>query len=289
MDLIKAINRRGGLAATHELYSQGATKHALGRAVACGSIIRVRQGWYALPGGDAPCEEAVRVGGRLGCTSAARLHGLWVRDSIHLHVSVKAHDGRLRSRHDKRVRLATLRSPAVTVHWDDVDAAGTRFALGPRECLREMALCQSPERVVAAADSAIRLKLITRHEWMADISALPRRLRRLLGSVEPRSESITESIARFRLQRLGFSPQVQFRVAGVGRVDLLLGRTLVIELDGYEFHSTREAFEDDRRRDAKLAARGFVVLRFSYDQVMNRWSEVRAAIVAAIALGDHLR
>jgi very-short-patch-repair endonuclease len=36
---------------------------------------------------------------------------------------------------------------------------------------------------------------------------------------------------------------------------------LVVELDGYEFHRTRAAFERDRARDAALQLAGYRVLR----------------------------
>lgn len=282
------IERAGGLAATHELYSRGWTKRSLAIAVAAGAIIRVRQGWYVLPSTPELQREGVRVGGRLGCVSGARLLGLSVRTSGHVHVSVSPHTARLRSSTDQRVRLASLKLSGVIVHWNDADADGTRFVLGVRECLRQMSLCQSPEWVVAAADSAVRARLLTTSDWFDDIRVLPRRLRRLLSRVDPRAESITESVTRFRLEQLGFEPRLQVSIRGVGRVDMVIGERLVIEVDGYAYHSDPEAFEADRRRDARLSARGYRVLRFSYRQIMQRWSEVRAAITAAVARGDHL-
>jgi very-short-patch-repair endonuclease len=44
---------------------------------------------------------------------------------------------------------------------------------------------------------------------------------------------------------------------------------LVIETDGYGTHSTRRAFEHDRRRDIELALHGYSVHRFSHDQVVH--------------------
>lgn len=151
-----------------------------------------------------------------------------------------------------------------------------------------MALCRSPEETVAAVDSALRSRLITLDEWQQDIRSLPQRLRDLLLRVDPESESIIESITRFRLQYLGIMPRLQVKVPGVGRVDLVVGKRLVIEVDGRNFHADPEKFEADRRRDARLSARGFRVLRFSYNQVMHRWFEVRASILASVARGDHL-
>ena len=78
----------------------------------------------------------------------------------------------------------------------------------------------------------------------------------------------------------------QVSVRGVGHVDFVIGGSLVIEVDGRAFHIDR--FEEDRQRDALLSIRGYRVLRFSYRQVFERWGEVKGAILAAIARGDHL-
>ena len=37
-----------------------------------------------------------------------------------------------------------------------------------------------------------------------------------------------------------------------------------VELDGYDFHRTRVAFERDRRRDAHLKVKGYTVIRIGY-------------------------
>jgi very-short-patch-repair endonuclease len=39
---------------------------------------------------------------------------------------------------------------------------------------------------------------------------------------------------------------------------------LIVELDGYEFHRTRAAFERDRHRDALLTIAGYRILRFTH-------------------------
>lgn len=276
MHIANEIKARNGLAATHELLAAGATRYVLRAAVKNSWIVRVRQGWYGLPGADVTSTQAARIGGRLTCVSGARNHGLLVTAPGRLHVRVDPRSARLRSRSDKSKRLTIV--DAARVHWREMPIAGSRLTLSVRECLRDMALCQSPERVVAAADSAMRVGQLSAGQWSDDIAQLPRRLRRLLQRVDARSESIIESIVRFRLEAAGFVPRLQVAIRGVGHVDLMLGRRLVIELDGWEFHNTREAFEEDRRRDAKLAARGYLVLRFTYRQVTRRWSEVMGAI-----------
>jgi len=68
-------------------------------------------------------------------------------------------------------------------------------------------------------------------------------------------------------------------VAGY-EVDFLWpGERLVVEVDGYAFHSTRAAFERDRVRDADLQAHGYRVLRFTW----RRLAEAPEAVITAIA------
>jgi very-short-patch-repair endonuclease len=42
---------------------------------------------------------------------------------------------------------------------------------------------------------------------------------------------------------------------------------LIVEVDGWDAHRMRSAFEEDRARDARLAVLGYSVLRFTWWQV----------------------
>jgi len=53
------------------------------------------------------------------------------------------------------------------------------------------------------------------------------------------------------------------------------GTNLIVELDSYEYHRTPAEFDRDRRRDAELMAKGYVVLRVS-----EQWLETDPAGVA---------
>ena len=78
--LLAHIRRRGGAAATHELHRIGATREQLRLAVRAGEIRRIRQGWYIDPDTPERVADALRVGGRATCATAAELHQLWVRE-----------------------------------------------------------------------------------------------------------------------------------------------------------------------------------------------------------------
>jgi hypothetical protein len=76
----------------------------------------------------------------------------------------------------------------------------------------------------------------------------------------------------------------QFAVT-VGRRGLHLDRAwpevkLAVELDGARFHTDPDARQRDLARDAALASRGWVVLRFTYADVLRDPDGVRARVLA---------
>jgi very-short-patch-repair endonuclease len=58
---------------------------------------------------------------------------------------------------------------------------------------------------------------------------------------------------------------------------------LVVEVDGYRFHSSRKAFERDRLRDAELNATGFRVIRITWRQLVEEPMAVIARLARALA------
>jgi hypothetical protein len=79
------------------------------------------------------------------------------------------------------------------------------------------------------------------------------------------------------------APQLQYRVdlpAGPICLDAAWPELkIAVEFDGAAFHGNLEARERDLRRDAALAALGWVVLRFGFRDVTERPQECRARIV----------
>jgi very-short-patch-repair endonuclease len=83
--------------------------------------------------------------------------------------------------------------------------------------------------------------------------------------------------------------RVRQQVKLAGRfVDILIGERLVLQIDGYEFHSTTAQRSSDISHDAELRLRGYTVLRFSYAQIVHDWDGVAAVIRRALAAGLHL-
>jgi hypothetical protein len=59
-------------------------------------------------------------------------------------------------------------------------------------------------------------------------------------------------------------------------------QALIVEVDGYQFHKSRQAFENDRRRDAKLTALGYRVIRVTWPQLTQQSHMVIARIAQAL-------
>lgn len=92
---------------------------------------------------------------------------------------------------------------------------------------------------------------------------------------------------RMILRSVGIHARVQRPIAGVGRVDLLVGDRFVIETDGRTWHSDKNSFEKDKRRDLALAEAGYFVLRLSRRQVIHEHSRIIGAVRAVVARDEH--
>ncbi|MEJ3656085.1 DUF559 domain-containing protein [Actinomycetes bacterium KLBMP 9759] len=92
----------------------------------------------------------------------------------------------------------------------------------------------------------------------------------LLGLIDPRAESPMESRIRMALILDGLPPPAVQHVVGPYRLDLAyLSARLGIEYDG-RLHRTQEQAHHDLRREADLAAAGWVIVRFTASTVLHR-------------------
>jgi hypothetical protein len=142
------------------------------------------------------------------------------------------------------------------------------------------------QRLERAFEEADRLRLLDLRAIDDTISRNPGRhglktLRALLHSVHPVTETRSELERRFVAfcRDAGLPPPSVNAIVEGFEVDAIwTDRRLVIELDSYEFHHTRAAFERDRARDAALQLAGYRVLRLTW----RRLSEEPEAVAATI-------
>jgi very-short-patch-repair endonuclease len=100
--------------------------------------------------------------------------------------------------------------------------------------------------------------------------------------------ALTRSVAERKLLRMIRaaslpSPVVNARV-GRYEVDFLWReQRLIVEVDGFAWHSSRRAFERDRARDAELQLAGYRVLRITWRQLTREPNAVIQRIARALS------
>jgi very-short-patch-repair endonuclease len=284
------VNRR-------QLLAAGLASSQITRLIAAGRLFQLHAGVYAVGhpadvplGRETAALLSLRDGALLSHLTAVRLWGLDTRAPD----PGAALDGDVHVLIDRR--WARPR-PGVRTHRSRIIAPADR-------CVRERLPVASPAR--ALLDLVVdleprRLDRIYEAGLIAGVIAT-RGIEELLGRAEGHpgqarlrelahdhaAAGVTRSEAEERLLALVgraelATPRVNARLHGY-EVDFLWPQaSLVVEVDGYRFHSTRAAFERDRVRDARLQAAGIEVLRVTWRQLERDALAVVARIAGALA------
>lgn len=257
-----------GVVSWRSLLAEGRTQSDVRRAIRSGDLHRIRRGWYACASADPDVAAAVAAGGVLSCVSALGAHGVWVPEGSRIHV-------RSRRRGPRFCRQYGTDQDPESAAVDSIPTA-----------LRHAVRCLDPEGLIIVCDSLVNLGLLARDEITLTLGAAPPRILRALDRCD-RSESGTETIVRLRLRRRGIRVTPQVFIPGLGRVDLLVGRRLILEIDGRQYHSSSAQFESDRERDRRAIHMGYLVVRLSYRQVMYDWESAETTIVDLVRRREH--
>lgn len=255
---------------TAQLRAEGVSKRAIAAAIREGRLIRARRDNYLAAGTDPALVAAVEAGGVLSCVSALRLLGVFVLDGGGLHVLVPPHSTRLKPSADKRIVRHWL--PSSDGHLP------RRACAHPIDTLAHAVRCQPPRAAVASLDSSLHTGLIRPSDVTEVFALLPKRFATLVPLLDGRAESGPETLARLLIRGITRDVDLQVRIDGVGRVDLLVNGWLVIECDSEAHHLGSEAYRFDRTRDLALAERGYTVLRLTAADIMWRPERVASAV-----------
>ena len=235
------------------------------------------------------------LGGRMGGMSAARSYEWWDGLDDRTHVSWAPHGnvakpGRAKFGSFDSVRAANGK---LVVHWrtlrEPLDGESAVWRESPEQTLAQVLLSSDKNTAVACADSAMRVGTLTRTQVSFVFSVMPRRIRRWERYLDERSDSGLESIVRVWLIDRDIPFVFHPTFTSTGESDFLVGKSLVIETDGRDFHKSQAAVNRDRKRDNDLAIRGYIVIRWSYPMVMFDWAECERRLLEHLARGDHLR
>ncbi|MGI9022004.1 MAG: type IV toxin-antitoxin system AbiEi family antitoxin domain-containing protein [Acidimicrobiales bacterium] len=168
----------------------------------------------------------------------------------------------------------------------------------PARTILDLGSVRGAKAVERALDLALSRRLVTLNELRVALDFVARRGRRgagvLRSLLDERSAAagLAESVLEARMLRLcrqqGLpEPVCQHEVRSgarlVGRIDFAYVDHLVaIELDGYESHSSLDAFRRDRARQNDLVAMGWTVLRFTWDDVTHHPARVAHSVLSVL-------
>ena len=284
MRAVTALVRLGGTATRRQLRLAVVHWRHVDAALEAGVVVRTSRGHYCLAGTDAARAAAHRLSGAASHTTAALHWGWKVRmASEEPHVTVRA----------KR-SLPKGASDGVTVHWRDLDADDVTdgWVTTPVRTLIDCCLDLPFADALSVTDSARRAGLrpsevLARSAWLA-----PRqrdRVARVVAASDVRAAGPFESSLRaiaLGVTGIVVEPQVRIRYDDFyARVDLADEELrIVLEADSHQFHTGRKAFDRDCRRYDGLVTRDWLVLRFTWEQVMFEPDVVGRAIEDVVAL-----
>ncbi|MCC9066999.1 hypothetical protein [Arthrobacter cryoconiti] len=247
--LERVISSFGTVARRRDLTAAGFSSWQLSQAETHGRIVGVARGYFGLPKPDPLDVLLAKNHGCRSCLSRAKQLGLWViREPERLHIAV-AHGRPVMGCVVHRIR-------------------GTQTLM---DVLYQCVKCGSEVEALCALESAIVLKKCTfaqlRHAFARreDVAA-----RAIIALIDPQSQSILETVARYYIQKAGYNVQGQFYVKGVGHLDLLVDGILGVETDGQTYHNTPDGWSEDLRRDNLLVVNGLWCLRLPTEIVLQR-------------------
>ena len=168
----------------------------------------------------------------------------------------------------------------------------------PERTLVDLGGVVAPRQLEGIVIDALRRNLVTREGLRGravDLSGRGKRgsgvVLRILADWEGRShpESVLEAKMLRLLRRASLpdpTPQWDVDLGGrhVARVDFAYpDRMIAIEADGYRWHSDAAAWRRDLARRNELTRAGWLVLHFTWDDVLRRPRQVAATVAAAIS------
>jgi very-short-patch-repair endonuclease len=270
MEIEAFLGARSGVARASVLRAAGFTRTYLGKAVAAGTIVRIRRGVYSLPQEAGVFGLARRHNALVTCLSAAPTYRLWT-----LHEAAAVH----------LVPGHRVSPPGTLVHgrclhaqhpWLPV-AGLADVLLHALRCLPELEALVMVQCAVQRGDVTLeflRRKLPGNRNGHA---------RAILDHVIPRADSILEVLANFHFRRAGLHVRRHVELPGVGEVDFLIEDCLVVETDGGTHLEPRQVKKDRKRNNATVIG-GRLGLRYGYDDVVNHPARMVAEVQAVLEL-----
>jgi very-short-patch-repair endonuclease len=159
------------------------------------------------------------------------------------------------------------RHPGIHVHRSRQADATTHYGIRvttPARTLVDLADVLTERALTRAVNEAQVLRLTTPEELTTLLTRYPgRRTSRLTPERGATRSHLEDDFVRFLKRHRLPLPELNQRIAGHEVDAVYQAHHLVIELDSRQFHTTPQAFEQDRDRDADLLNAGLSTLRIT--------------------------
>lgn len=285
--------RQRGAISHRQLIALGLSRRMIERLVGSGHLHRIHTGVY-LVGHTARAPQAAEMaallavghGAVLSHGTAAVLFGILEQPPpmIELTLAGRTPTGRS-GLHVHRTAV---------LHPSDVVRRGPLRLISPGRTLLDLATRMDGRSLRWAIEEA-RVRRLVSHDKLRDVLARHpgrRGAARLRTAVEELTGEAT--LTRTEIERLLHDivrdadlprPRANVKIHGWSADLYWPEQRLVAEADGYAYHSGREAFERDRRKDAALQAAGLRVARLSWRQITREPIAVAALLGRLLATG----
>src|SRR4051794_38131810 len=281
-------NRQHGVIARWQLLAARISEGWIEKRLDKGWLIRVYPGVYRV-GHAAPSIEADYMAAVVACGEGAVLSGCAAAALLGLMLPRRAPHPDVTAPKDRSIR-------GITTHWERAPDPRDRTAwkgipiTTPARTLVDLAAVVSAEELARAVHQADVLHRTTPDEVE---EVLQRRrnaknaakLREILWGDADRILSKLEKAFVKLLRENSLPTPTTNRQAGGHFVDCRWPeQKLTVELDGYRYHRTRHAWEQDRKRERHAYARGDQFRRYTWGDVVEHprptLRELRAVLIA---------
>lgn len=264
-----AVRQQGNVTRA-QLLALGVIDMWISRRLRSGFLHRVFPGVYAV--GRPPTNPVERAAAAvLACGeraalshgSAMALWGFWKRWDEPFEVSVV---GDRRPRGVRTHRVAGLLRRDVGVHMGIrvTCPARTLLDVGPRMRPKSLTRAVNDARRAELLDLAALADVVQRFPLHPGAPLLaPHAATKQNPTRSPFEDDFLPFCQRFGLP----TPRVNVVVGGYEVDAYFEAERLIVELDGWDFHKDRRAFEDDRERDATMLALGVVTIRITRERL----------------------
>ena len=285
-NVVALARREEGIVTSAQLADAGLSPTAIAHRVATGWLVRWHRGVFLVGPLEAPLSRAkaavlaVGDGAVLSHHAAAAVWEFLAPRPGPIDVTVPARHAR--NRPGIRIHRVTR------LHHTDNARRHELPVTSPARTLLDLATILTPKELARAVNEAEVQRRVTPHSLNEQFTRYPHHrgvtALKQATTTDPaftRSEAERRMLELIRAARLP-APEVNVRLAAY-EVDLLWrAERLIVEVDGFAFHSSRTAFERDRVRDADLLAAGYRVIRITWRRLTREPQAVFATLAAAL-------